>query len=107
MSRHSITLTRDTAFSRLLSHEIANMSTYETAETKFITVNGVKYAYRLFGTSSGIPLVMQIHFRGNMDWWDPAFINPLAAKRPILFIDNAGVGRSEGTVPESFLGWAK
>lgn len=42
-----------------------------------------------------------------MDHWDPALINPLAAARPVLLIDNAGVGRSKGTVPKTFAGWAQ
>lgn len=83
------------------------MSTYETAETKFVTVHGLKHAYRLFGKSEGIPLFLHVHFRGNMDWWDPALINPLAAKRPILLIDNTGIGRSEGEVQTTFAGWAQ
>lgn len=83
------------------------MSTYETAQDRYITVNSIKYAYRLFGKQSGIPLFLHIHFRGNMDWWDPAFVNPLAAERPILLIDNTGVGRSEGTVPTRFIDWAR
>ncbi|KAL6246083.1 hypothetical protein RBB50_007236 [Rhinocladiella similis] len=82
------------------------MSTYETAQTQYITVNGVKHAYRLFGLSSGTPLFLHVHFRGNMDWWDPAFINPLAAVRPILLVDNTGVGLSEGEVPTRFADWA-
>lgn len=84
-------------------------ATYETATNKFITVDGIKYAYRFFGNqqSGNLPLYMNTHFRGNMDWWDPLFINPLAARRPILFIDNAGIGRSEGVVGESFTKWAE
>ncbi|KAK9489272.1 Alpha/Beta hydrolase protein [Lipomyces doorenjongii] len=42
----------------------------------------------VIGTSSGIPLVFNIHFRGTMDHWDPDFINPLAATRPILLWGN-------------------
>jgi pimeloyl-ACP methyl ester carboxylesterase len=42
-----------------------------------------------------------------MDHWDPALVNPLAAARPVLLIDNAGVGRSGGTVPKTFSGWAQ
>lgn len=42
-----------------------------------------------------------------MDHWDPLLINKLAAKRPILLIDNAGVGRSEGAISEDYAGWAK
>ncbi|KIW10985.1 hypothetical protein PV08_10284 [Exophiala spinifera] len=82
------------------------MSTYETAQTQYVSVKGVKHAYRLFGQSSGTPLFLHVHFRGNMDWWDPAFINPLAAARPILLVDNTGVGLSEGEVPTRFVDWA-
>lgn len=42
-----------------------------------------------------------------MDHWDPALINPLAAVRPVLLIDNAGVGKSKGTIPKSFAEWAQ
>lgn len=42
-----------------------------------------------------------------MDHWDPALVNPLAAKRPVLLIDNAGVGRSSGQVPKTFTAWAQ
>ncbi|KAK5045244.1 hypothetical protein LTR84_009350 [Exophiala bonariae] len=82
------------------------MATYETAENKFLTINGVKHAYRLFGQTHGVPLFLHIHFRGNMDSWDPAFINRLAAKRPILLVDSTGVGRSEGEVPTKYSGWS-
>jgi pimeloyl-ACP methyl ester carboxylesterase len=83
------------------------MSTYETAVTKYVSIHGVKHAYRLFGQTSGTPLFMHVHFRGNMDWWDPALINPIAAKRPILLVDNTGVGRSEGEVGTTFAAWAQ
>lgn len=42
-----------------------------------------------------------------MDHWDPALVNPIAAKRPIILIDNAGVGRSGGEVPKVFSQWAQ
>lgn len=84
------------------------MSTYETAETKYIEVDGVKFAYRHFGalSSGNLPLVFNIHFRGTMDHWDPELINPIAATRPVVLIDNSGVGRSSGEVPDSYAGWA-
>lgn len=41
-----------------------------------------------------------------MDHWDPALVNPLAATRPILTFDYAGVGRSGGTVLTNCAGWA-
>jgi pimeloyl-ACP methyl ester carboxylesterase len=83
------------------------MSTYETAENKFITVDGIKYAYRLFGAPTGTPLYLSIHFRGNMDWWDPVLVNPLAVHRPILLIDLPGTGRSDGQIGESYKVWAQ
>jgi pimeloyl-ACP methyl ester carboxylesterase len=42
-----------------------------------------------------------------MDHWDPALVNPLAAARPLLLIDNVGVGYSDGEVPKSIPAWAE
>lgn len=64
--------------------------------------NGVTYAYRRFGrTDQPAPLVFLQHFRGDIDSWDPALINPIAAERDVILFDNAGVGASTGTVPTS------
>ncbi|KAG4436749.1 hypothetical protein IFR05_007767 [Cadophora sp. M221] len=82
------------------------MSTQETAVTKYVVVNGTTLAYRQLGLTSGIPLVMLMHFRGNMDFWDPALINALARSRPIILLDNAGIGKSEGEIPTTLHGWA-
>lgn len=41
-----------------------------------------------------------------MDFWDPLFIDTLAAVRPVIVFDQAGVGRSTGTIPTTFQGWA-
>ncbi|PSN59798.1 alpha/beta-hydrolase [Corynespora cassiicola Philippines] len=83
------------------------MASYEAARDLFITIKGIKYAYRRFGLTDRIPLFMHIHFRGTMDHWDPAFVNPLAARRPVIILDSAGVGRSEGDIPTTFAGWAQ
>ncbi|KAK7414641.1 hypothetical protein QQX98_006498 [Neonectria punicea] len=83
------------------------MATYETAPDQFVTVDNIKFAYRRLGPNHGVPLVILAGFRGTMDHWDPALINPLAAKRPVMLIDNAGVGRSEGEVPKSLTAWAQ
>ena len=42
-----------------------------------------------------------------MDHWDPALVNALAARRPVVLLDNAGVGSSGGEVPTSYAGWAQ
>jgi pimeloyl-ACP methyl ester carboxylesterase len=44
------------------------------------TANGVNYVYRDTGHGEGVvPLVLLQHFRGNLDNWDPALIDALAA----------------------------
>src|SRR6201995_4833758 len=64
--------------------------------------NGVDYAYRDTGPeASGVPLVLLQHFRGNLDSWDPALIDALATDRRVITFDNAGVGGSAGTTPDS------
>ena len=64
--------------------------------------NGVDYAYRDTGPeASGVPLVLFQHFRGNLDNWDPALIDALATDRRVITFDNAGVGGSTGTTPDS------
>ena len=53
----------------------------------------------LIGFSAGgtLPLVLFQHFRGNLDSWDPALIDALAAGRRVITFDYAGVGGSTGT----------
>ena len=48
-----------------------------------------------------MPLVLLQHFRGNLDSWDPALIDALAATRRVVTFDNAGVGGSTGTTPNT------
>lgn len=62
--------------------------------------NGVTYAYRRLGrVNEGVPLVFLQHFRGDIDNWDPALVNPIAAERDVILFDNAGIGASTGAVP--------
>ena len=82
------------------------MTTQQTAKTQYITTNGIQLAYRQLGPHGKIPLVLLMHFRGTMDDWDPALINRLARTRPVLLLDNAGVGHSGGSIPLTFAGWA-
>jgi pimeloyl-ACP methyl ester carboxylesterase len=64
--------------------------------------NGIDYAYRDTGpTDGGPPLVLLQHFRGNLDNWDPALIDALASGRRVITFDNAGVGGSTGTTPNT------
>jgi len=75
--------------------------TYSQAPNRFITAaNGIEYAYRETGTGA-VPLVLLIHFRGNLDSWDPALIDALASNRHVVAFDNAGVGGSGGATPRT------
>jgi pimeloyl-ACP methyl ester carboxylesterase len=58
---------------------------------------GLNLAYRDTGGDSR-PAVLLQHFRGNLDNWDPALIDDLAANRRVITFDYVGVGGSEGTV---------
>ncbi len=77
-----------------------------TATTQFLQANGHSYAYRRFGSGSGLPLLFLQHFTGTLDNWDPAVTDPLASGREVILFDNAGVGRSSGDVPETIAGMA-
>jgi pimeloyl-ACP methyl ester carboxylesterase len=64
--------------------------------------NGINYAYRDTGAGQDtVPLVLLQHFRGNLDNWDPALIDALASARRVVTFDNAGVGGSTGTTPDT------
>jgi len=63
--------------------------------------NGIDYAYRDTGGEDAVPLVLLQHFRGNLDNWDPALIDALAPARRVVTFDNAGVGGSTGTTPNT------
>ena len=78
-----------------------------TAATQFLQTNGHSYAYRRFGSGSGLPLLFLQHFTGTLDNWDPAVTDPLASGREVILFDNAGVGRSSGDVPETIAGMAE
>jgi pimeloyl-ACP methyl ester carboxylesterase len=75
--------------------------THQTAPTEFVEANGIRFAYRRFGKPGGAPLVFNQHFRGTMDYWDPAVTDGLARNREVILFNNAGVSNSSGKVPTS------
>ncbi len=68
--------------------------------------DGVQYAYREQGQSD-VPLVLLQHFRGNLDNWDPALVDALAADRCVITFDNVGVGASNGRTPNTIEAMAR
>lgn len=69
--------------------------------TSHIDVDGISYAYRRFGATAGTPLLFLHHFRAGMDHWDPLVTDGLAAGRPVILFNNAGVASSSGDTPET------
>src|SRR5258707_7960852 len=84
-----------------ISYELAE-KTHQTAPTQFIEANGIRFAYRRFGKVGGVPLVLNMHYLGTMDYWDPTVTDGLARDREVILFDNAGVSRSSGEVPTTF-----
>jgi pimeloyl-ACP methyl ester carboxylesterase len=78
-----------------------------TAPTKFVEVGQQRYAYRRFGDGAAHPLLCLQHFTGTLDNWDPAVTDPLARGREVILLDNAGVGRSTGSVPKTVASMAQ
>jgi pimeloyl-ACP methyl ester carboxylesterase len=76
--------------------------THQTAPTRFVEANGIRFAYRRFGKADGVPLVFNQHYTGTMDHWDPAVTDGFAKEREVVLFDNAGVSSSSGEAPESF-----
>ncbi len=76
------------------------------APTRFLDVNGARYAYRRFGAGNGLPLLLLQHFTGTLDNWDPAVTDKLAQDRDVILFENAGVGRSSGEVPTTIAAMA-
>jgi pimeloyl-ACP methyl ester carboxylesterase len=74
---------------------------YGTAPNQLIRAdNGIAYAYREIGSST-VPLVLLQHFRGNLENWDAQLVDALAAQRRVVAFDNAGVGATTGTTPDT------
>lgn len=81
---------------------------YNQTPNQYVTVDGVRLAYRTLGANSGEPpLVFLQHYTGTMDDWDPEVVEGLARGRRVYLFDNAGVGASEGATPDSLERMAK
>lgn len=80
---------------------------HQTAATQFVTAGGTKFAYRVLGDKTGIPLVMVASLGSSMDDWDPAITNGLAQQYKVILFDIQGVGSSSGTTPEKIADMAE
>ena len=90
------------AFMMSFSSLSANNGTGNTqGKTDSVTVNGSKFAYRIYGDKSGTPLVLLAPLGSSMDDWDPAVIKGLSRISTVVVFDNKGVGSSSGKTPNS------
>jgi pimeloyl-ACP methyl ester carboxylesterase len=80
--------------------------THQTVPTQYVQAKGIRFAYRRFGKTGGVPLVFNMHFTGTMDHWDPAVTNGIAQEREVILFDNAGISSSSGEVPTTIEGMA-
>jgi pimeloyl-ACP methyl ester carboxylesterase len=74
---------------------------HQTAPTQFVEADGIRFAYRRFGKTGGVPLVFNMHFTGTMDHWDPAVTDGFAKDREVILFDNTGISSSSGEVTTS------
>jgi pimeloyl-ACP methyl ester carboxylesterase len=79
------------------------------AENRPVEVDGDSLVYRRFGNTQtdGPPLLFLQHFRGNLDFWDPALVDRIAQDREVILLANRGVGASTGIVPDSVTDMAR
>lgn len=81
--------------------EVETPMGYAEAPVRRVTAgNAIEYAYRDLGAGE-VPLVLLQHFRGNLDNWDPALIDALAAQQRVVTFDNVGVGATTGRTPNT------
>lgn len=77
------------------------ITSYREAPTRTVTAAGVTYAYRELGPRGGVPVIFAHHLAATLDNWDPAIIDPIAARHHVIAFDNRGVGASTGSVPDT------
>ena len=77
-------------------------TSHDAAPTRYVEANGIRFAYRRFGKSGGVPIVLNQHYVGTMDHWDPAVTDGLAQTREVILFNNAGVSSSSGRTPNNF-----
>jgi pimeloyl-ACP methyl ester carboxylesterase len=82
----------------------AGASSSVSAPIEFVSVDGIRIAYKAIG--KGKPIVFLARFRGNLNDWDPAFVDAVAKRYQVILFDAPGVGRSGGVVPTSVTKWA-
>lgn len=79
-----------------------NAPRYNEVRTQFVEVKGTRFAYRRYGASGTVPLILLTHYRASMDYWDPALLDAIALERTVIVFDNRGVASSAGVTPTTY-----
>jgi pimeloyl-ACP methyl ester carboxylesterase len=85
----------------------ASNTAWKNAQTHTIPADGVEFAYRQLGPSTGVPVVFLTHLGAVLDNWDPRVVDGIAAQRRVITFDNRGVGASTGSTPATVEEMAK
>src|SRR5687768_3720481 len=80
-------------------------STAYNSETQYASIQDYKIAYRSIG--QGTPFILCQRFRGNLDDWDPAFLDALAQKYNVITFNYKGLASSTGAPHDTILGFGK
>jgi pimeloyl-ACP methyl ester carboxylesterase len=85
------------------------MPVFQADAAEDLTVGGpsARFTYRRLGPRGGVPLVLLHRFRGTIDWWDPEFLDYLAAYRDVIVFDNVGIGYTTGEPRDSVAGFSE
>lgn len=78
----------------------------DTAEDLSVDGPSARFTYRRLGPRGGVPLLLVQRFRGTIDWWDPEFVDYLAATHDVILFDNVGIGYTIGEPRDSVAGFA-
>jgi pimeloyl-ACP methyl ester carboxylesterase len=75
------------------------LTTWQTAPTRTINVDGTTFSYREVGKPAGVPVVFLHHFTAVLDDWDPRVIDGIASRHHVIAFNNRGVGGTGSKVP--------
>ena len=74
------------------------------SKTQLAESKGRNIAYRFIG--KGEPIILCQRFRGNLDDWDPGFLDELAKSYTVITFDYSGFGSSTGSPHTDMAGFA-